>query len=175
MSRVLAVAIAVVSAVLFASHAAFVIPNQTLLDYGGATLATVRAGEWWRLVTSQFVHVYPLHALLNAAAVFFIGEGLERVIGRWRLLLTYLLCGVIGQLVAIAMAPAIVATGASQAALGLSGAALLTRERRTQSFAGAYVFVQAVLDLGFSGHLKLPHVASFAAGVVLGVLLRRRR
>ncbi|HUR80538.1 MAG TPA: rhomboid family intramembrane serine protease [Thermoanaerobaculia bacterium] len=174
MSRFLAAVIVVVSAVLFIHRAAFVIPNAALLDYGGATLATVRAGQWWRLIASQFLHVYLAHALLNAAAVWFIGGGLERILGSWRFLVIALVSGVIGQLVAINIAPAIVATGASQAALGIAGAAVPTRDRRTVWCARAYIAIQLVLDLGFSGHLKLPHAAGFAAGTVLGLLLRRR-
>lgn len=139
------------------------------IEYAGATAATIAAGQWWRLLTSQFVHVYFAHALLNAAAVIVVGSQLESALGSARVVVTCLVAGIAGQLTAIAIAPTIVATGASQAAIGLCAAALvLYRRQRASLPAVAYLVIQAVLDLAFAGRIKLPHIVSFVVGALLG-------
>jgi membrane associated rhomboid family serine protease len=154
---------------------AYFIPNQRLLGYGGATAATLLGGQWWRIATSQFLHVYLLHALFNSAAILLVGSQLEERIGMGRLLIVAFVCGTIGQVIAVTIAPEVVATGASQAALGLAGALIVlafpSRSPRALLPALAYVVAQVVLDL-LSHHLKLPHVASLAAGVLCGSALR---
>jgi len=143
---------------------------------GGATAATLMSGQWWRLITSQFLHVYVLHALLNAAAVAAVGFQLERAIGSARMLIAYFVSGTMGQLVAVLILPTIPASGASQAALGIS-ALLLTIAARTRSMRlfiapALYAVVQLALDLTFAHTVKLPHLASFAIGLLFGFGVR---
>ncbi len=40
------------------------------------------AGEWWRLLTAPFLHGNPVHFLLNAAAMAYLGKRME-VFARW--------------------------------------------------------------------------------------------
>jgi rhomboid protease GluP len=151
----------------------FVIRNQALVRYGGVTAERLVEGEWWRLVVSQFLHVYLLHALLNAAAILVIGWQFERVVSAWRFLVTYFLCGIAGQIIAVAMAPMVVATGASQAALGISAAAIVIamqqQKRSLLAAAVAYTAIQIILDLAFAHRLKPPHLASFGLGLLLAL------
>jgi membrane associated rhomboid family serine protease len=153
----------------------YVIPNQRLLAYGGADAATLLARQWWRVATSQFLHVYFLHALFNSAAILIVGSQLEERIGMGRFLTVAFLCGTIGQVIAVALEPAVVATGASQAALGVAGALIVlpfrSRSRIALLTALAYVVAQLVLDLLSAHHLKLPHAGSLAAGVLCGFAL----
>jgi rhomboid protease GluP len=157
-----------------------VIKNQRLLDSGGATASTLMAGQWWRIVTSQFLHVYLLHALLNAAAILILGSQLEEKIGFGRLLVVALVSGTIGQLVAVAVAPTLVATGASQAAVGIASALIVfaapLRWRAAALItAVAYVGIQIALDLIFGHRIKLPHVASVVSGLAFGVAWKAHR
>jgi len=151
----------------------YFIRNQELVRYGGATAARLVAGEWWRLAVSQFLHVYLLHALLNAAAILVIGSQLERIVSTWRFLVAYFLCGTAGQIVAIATTPMVVATGASQAALGISAVAIVIavqqKKRSLLVTAAAYATIQACLDLVFANRLKWPHVASFGVGLLVAL------
>ena len=159
---------------LRASRELLVVPNQSLLRFGGVTAETLGRGEWWRLITSQFLHVYFLHALLNAGAILVIGSMVERAFGTARWICAFLVAGTCGQLVAVVIAPSIVATGASQAALGLSAVALVAAARvRSPRLALApaiYLAIQMGLDLAFAQQIKSPHVASFIIGLVLGFL-----
>ena len=51
----------------------------------------VAEGEWWRLITSGFLHLSITHIALNMVALYFVGLPLERVVGRWRFLVIYFL------------------------------------------------------------------------------------
>lgn len=44
--------------------------------------AYLRDGEWWRLFTAPFLHGHPLHFLMNAAALIYLGKRIE-VFARW--------------------------------------------------------------------------------------------
>ncbi|MCA1658177.1 MAG: rhomboid family intramembrane serine protease, partial [Verrucomicrobiaceae bacterium] len=68
--------------------------SQTLHRLGALEPWAVRlGGEYWRLLTSLFLHYGPLHLLFNLYALFIIGPGLERHIGSVRFGLCYLLSG----------------------------------------------------------------------------------
>ena len=152
--------------------ASLLVPYRT----GGATAAALAAGEWWRLISSQFVHVFLLHGLFNALAVLVIGSQVERLLGAARMVTAYLVCGTIGQVVAVRLLPTIPATGASQAALGIAALQLLlalrARSARLALAPAIYTAAQVALDLAFAQRIKLPHLASFAAGLLFGLLYR---
>lgn len=156
-----------------------IVYNQSLLRFGGVTTASLSSGEWWRLLTSQFLHVYFLHAVLNAAAVAVIGSQVERIVGRWPFVLLYFCAGTAGQLSAVAGAPGIVITGASHAALGLAAGALVLLARKEHSRVQllaplSYVVIQVALDLMFAGIIKLPHFVSFGVGACLAAFWQGR-
>ena len=43
-------------------------------------------GEWWRIGTAAFLHVGPVHLVMNMLALLIFGSELERQLGRWRFL-----------------------------------------------------------------------------------------
>lgn len=55
-------------------------------------------GQHWRLITYQFIHANVGHLAFNMIALYFFGNMMERVMGKGRYLLFYLLCGVSGAL-----------------------------------------------------------------------------
>src|SRR5262249_56428754 len=63
-------------------------------NYGPA----IREGEYWRLVTSMFLHGGLLHLALNGWALFQLGSLLELLMGSRRMLLIYFASGVAGSL-----------------------------------------------------------------------------
>ena len=50
----------------------------------------VSDGAWWQLVTSMFTHVDVWHIGLNMMALYILGPALERIMGRTRFLMVYL-------------------------------------------------------------------------------------
>ena len=64
--------------------------------YGANNGAATTDGEWWRLLTSMFMHYGILHLVLNMWALIQAGHFLEKLQGRWLFLLTYLGSGLAG-------------------------------------------------------------------------------
>lgn len=82
-------------------------------------------GEWWRLLTSGFLHANILHVGFNVLLLWLLGAKLEQRLGLGRFAVLYvaaLLAGSLGALLASPRAPTI---GASGAVFGLMGAHLM--------------------------------------------------
>src|SRR5918992_3191867 len=96
----------------------------------------VAEGEWWRLITSAFLHANILHIAMNMLVLYIIGPPLEEYLGHWRYLLLYLVSGLAGAAGALVVSPGSPAVGASGAIWGIMGAALLLEWRRIYVFGG---------------------------------------
>jgi membrane associated rhomboid family serine protease len=95
--------------------------RDTLLAWGANLGTRTTNGEWWRLLTSPFVHTGTLHLLVNAAVLIQMGAVLERLAGRFVFAAVYLGAGIFAGLVSISSYPVAVTTGASGAIAGLYG------------------------------------------------------
>jgi len=148
-----------------------------LRDYGGVDNAQLVSGEWWRLLTAQFVHVKPAHMLFNVVTLFLLGMCVERCVGAFRLVVLWLSSGVIGTYASIYSVPRPydIGSGASQALVGLAGAAVVILFRRLpypRWLPGVLVVTLAVttgLDLVSSSGIKLGHIVGFLVGLVVAV------
>jgi membrane associated rhomboid family serine protease len=90
----------------------------------------VAGGDWWRLVTSGFLHYGLLHIAMNMYCLWWLGRELEPSLGHVRfgvLYLVSLLCGSFGALV---LTPDSLTAGASGAIFGLFGAAFMIGRAR---------------------------------------------
>ncbi len=96
----------------------------------------VADGEWWRLLTSAFLHYGLLHLGMNMLVLWFIGPALEDYLGHWRYLLLYVVAGLAGAAGALIWSPNALTVGASGAIWGLMGAALVLEARRIYVFGG---------------------------------------
>ncbi len=90
-------------------------------DYGGFVLD----GQWWRLFTAMFVHAGAVHLGLNMWCLWNLGLLGEPLLGPLGMLATYLLTGVAGDLLSVAVHPQIVGVGASGAVFGIAGVLIL--------------------------------------------------
>ena len=80
-------------------------------------------GEWWRLVTSMFLHGGFTHVLFNMFSLFIFGPELEHFTGKVRFLTIYFLSGIIGNLATFMIEDSTYASvGASGAIFGMIGA-----------------------------------------------------
>jgi rhomboid protease GluP len=149
-------------------------------NYGPA----VRAGEYWRLVTSMFLHGGLLHLALNGWALYQLGALFEILVGSPRMLLVYFVSGIAGSLVS-AWFSQVPSVGASGAIFGLLGAliAFLLRRRGALTPQGKSILMQlvfwAVINVffGFSDPQidNSAHLGGCAAGLLLGLTLPERR
>ncbi|MFQ3648761.1 MAG: rhomboid family intramembrane serine protease [Gemmataceae bacterium] len=93
-------------------------------DSGAVSGQHILEGDYLRLLTSTFYHGGGLHLLMNMLALWSLGSFVERVYGRVRYLLIYLLAAWGGTCTAMALNPFPV-LGASGAVCGMLGALLI--------------------------------------------------
>lgn len=84
-------------------------------NYGVLTLS----GQWWRLLTSMFVHFGFVHIALNMWCLWSLGPILERLMGSKGFAMVYLCCGLAASEVTLAWNPVRAPAGASGAILAL--------------------------------------------------------
>jgi rhomboid protease GluP len=145
-------------------------------------------GEYWRMLTSLFLHYGPLHLLFNLYALFVIGPGLEKIIGSVRFAFYYLIAGLGSSAGVLLLKWSDVArpeqlVGASGCVMGIVGAwaGYLLRHRH-EPFAGRrlknivlIVAIQTAFDLSTPQISMAAHLSGLATGVVLGLLISRKR
>jgi rhomboid protease GluP len=156
--------------------------TAVLIRFGAIANDLIAQGQVWRLLTSIFLHIGPMHLFFNSYALFIFGVEVERVYGSARFLAIYLLAGLYGSLVTFAFGPSLaVSAGASGAIFGLLGVmvAYFRRHRETfgewgrQRLVGLLGVAGFNLVLGFTvpGINNLAHLGGLFTGVVLGWLL----
>ena len=94
---------------------------QELLEVGGNRRANIVNGEYWRLITSVFIHGGIMHLVMNLFGIFLTGMFLEEKVGRWNMILYFLLAGVAGSITSILWHDNTVSIGASGAIFGYFG------------------------------------------------------
>lgn len=148
-------------------------------NFGPLTLS----GEWWRLLSSTYLHFGILHLALNMWALLSTGPLVERFYGSGRFVLLYTLAGIGASLASVAWDPTQNAAGASGAIFGVLGAALafmLSGSARVpqavlrKQISSTLVFCAYNLLNGMShaGIDNAAHVGGLACGFALGWVLR---
>lgn len=97
--------------------------TDVLLQFGAKYNPAIIEGEWWRIISSMFLHIGFVHLLMNMFALYYLGIVVERIYGSVRFSIIYLLAGIGGGLTSFAFSMSISA-GASGAIFGLFGALL---------------------------------------------------
>ncbi len=156
-----------------------------VLNWGGDFgPATIGAHQWWRLLTSCFLHFGIIHIGMNMYVLYLIGPFIETVFGRMRYLLIYFIAGLAGSIVSVWVHPMAVGAGASGAIFGLYGAVFgfLLIKRRTLNpaamkslgrSAGIFILYNVVYG-SMSGTTDLSaHLGGLVAGFLAGMVLVR--
>lgn len=133
--------------------------------------------EWYRLVTSGFLHFGLLHLGMNMFLLYQLGEILERPLGRLRFGLLYAACllgGSLGVLVIESNSRGLHG-GASGAVFGLMAAATVGLYRRGvnvfQSGIGTLLVINLVLTFTIPGISIGGHVGGAVTGAVCGLAM----
>lgn len=96
---------------------------QTLLNFGANYGLLIKNGEYYRLITSAFLHIGLIHLLVNSYALYVIGPQVESFFGKTKYIIIYLMSAVFGNLLSMLFTDGISA-GASGAIFGLLGSIL---------------------------------------------------
>lgn len=142
-------------------------------------------GEWWRLLTSTFIHFGIAHLFFNVWFLTATGPLVERLYGSVTFLFLYCICGVASSLAGLAWHPSLNSGGASGSIFALYGALLAVLIRPDSSIPrsvvrplrnSALAFTIYALAAGFllPGVDIAAHFGGLGAGFILGAVFARR-
>jgi membrane associated rhomboid family serine protease/Flp pilus assembly protein TadD len=147
-------------------------------DYGPLALG----GQFWRIFTSMFVHGGLIHVGANMWCLWSIGRLAERVYGRWRYLIIYLLTGLASSVASLAIHPSTISVGASGAIFGVVGALVFPFYRKRvvlpppvlkSMLRSLLTFIVINLLIGAAVPIidNSAHVGGLFAGLLLGAII----
>ncbi|BBC34721.1 Rhomboid family protein [Streptomyces graminofaciens] len=149
----------------------------------GTGIEGVAEGQWYRLLTSMFLHGSVTHILFNMLSLWWIGGPLEAALGRARYLTLYFVSGLAGSALTYLIAePNQPSLGASGAIFGLFGATGVLMRRLNHDMRPLIILLVINLIFTFSPMFNISweaHVGGLVGGVVVGYAMvhapRRRR
>lgn len=161
--------------------------NTRFMVAHGAMYAPLilEGGEYYRLLTSVFMHFGINHIMNNMLILFILGDNLERALGHFKYLLFYLLCGVganvLSMIVNMGEYRSVVSAGASGAIFGVIGGllyAVLVNRGRLEDLSARQLVIMIVCSLYFgftsTGVDNAAHIGGLLFGIVMGILMYRK-
>ncbi|CAM3432033.1 rhomboid family intramembrane serine protease [Sphingobacterium prati] len=153
-----------------------------LLNWGANFKPLTTDGQWWRLLTSTFLHGGLMHILANMYGLLFVGIFLEPLLGAKKYAFIYLLTGILASIASICWYDAAVSVGASGAIFGLYGffLACLLLKVFPPDFGKAFltstlVFVGFNLLMGLTGGIdNAAHIGGLLSGFILGLIMSKK-
>jgi rhomboid protease GluP len=172
-----------------------------LMNHWGANVGVLVLADhqWWRLVTSTFVHSGIIHIATNMWCLYNLGLLGEPLVGAFGIMAAYLLTGVVGNLLSVALNPGavsaghilsygVISVGASGAVFGLAGVLIpllgskllpvnraeVARLRRSVIYFAVLNFVIGFGADAFNTPIRIDnmaHLGGFLTGLLLGFLL----
>lgn len=149
----------------------------TLLNFGAFDAELVVNGEYYRLLTSAFLHIGAMHLLFNSYALYIIGPQLENFYGRLKFIVIYLGSAIMANLFSLLfLSDNAISAGASGAIFGLLGA-LLYFGYHYRVYLGTVIKSQIIplivinLLLGFmlAGVNNAAHIGGLIGGVAIAM------
>ena len=136
----------------------------------------VAKGDWWRLITSAFLHANLIHIGFNMYFLWFVGSAVEHALGRGRFLAIYFVSALAGSAGALVWTPTQPTVGASGALFGLLGAALVLERQRTFVLGGsalALIVINLVLSFTLSNISVGGHIGGLIGGILCTLILSK--
>lgn len=139
---------------------------------------SIRAGQYYRLLTGMILHGSIVHLLLNCYCLYVLGSQIESFLGKLKYFIIYLFSGIIGSLFSIIFSGSVASIGASGAIFGLMGA-LLYFGYYYRVYLGNVVKSQILpmillnLGIGFivTGIDNAAHIGGLIAGLLITMAL----
>lgn len=133
----------------------------------------VAGGQYYRLITSAFMHYGIVHILFNMWALYVLGPPLEQHLGRLRFAALYLLSALGGSVVVYLFSPLNAATaGASGAIFGLFGATLVAAKRLNLDvrWLVGLIVINLVITFSVPGISWQGHLGGLITGAVVAAV-----
>lgn len=146
----------------------------------------VNNGEYYRLFTYMFLHFGISHLINNMIILGFIGDNLEREIGKVKYILIYLItgitAGILSMIYNMMLGTRVVSVGASGAIFGVVGAMLyilIINKGKLEDLRISQILLFSLLSL-YSGLTSqgidnIAHIAGFIVGLFLAIVLYKKQ
>ena len=139
---------------------------------------SIRAGQYYRLITGIFLHGSIWHLFFNCYALNILGSQIENFLGRIKFVVIYLFSGLMGSLFSMVFNDSVGSIGASGAIFGLMGA-LVYFGYHYRVYLGNVIKSQILpliglnLFLGFvlSGVDNFAHIGGLIGGIMITMAL----
>jgi rhomboid protease GluP len=156
----------------------------TLIQLGSNFGPFTLDGQWWRLLSSPFLHYGLLPLLINMCALWQMGRVAERLYGSVHFLLLYVFAGLCGGITGLLWDPTSNSAGASGAIFGVLGGLLVFVFRPDARVPAEIAFGARISGAVFvlynlahaithSGVHNSAHLGGLLGGIVMGWLLAR--
>lgn len=154
----------------------------TLIRMGANMRELVAAGEWWRLVSANFLHLGFMHWAVNTYSLYAVGPAMEAFFGPFRFWAVFLASGVAGAAASAAAHPHGLSVGASGAIFGVIGAMLALglrhdpgilpfQKRAMRQVVLSTLAINMVLAFAIQGLDHFAHAGGFLTGCLLAALM----
>jgi membrane associated rhomboid family serine protease len=136
----------------------------------------VAHGQWWRIVSSGFLHENLIHIGFNMYVLYILGQMLEPALGRLRFGTIYVVSLLTGSFGALLVTPHSPTVGASGAVFGLMGAAAVEMRARQipimQSGVGGLILINLVISFTLPGISWGGHIGGLIGGAVAALVFQ---
>lgn len=121
--------------------------SEQALDWGAQWYYDIDNGQFWRILTSNYVHFSITHIAFNMMALYYWGFALSRWLRYAELFILYTVSGLCGGLLSYLPHQDIVSAGASGAISGLLGSMLAFHLKGCPEFNRAYLSQNIFLNV----------------------------
>ena len=168
--------------------------NPNFIDYIALKPSNILSGKYlWTFITSMFMHSGVFHLFANMISLMFIGNFIERLLGRKRFLSAYLISGLFAGIIFVLSSLLLTsdfntyAVGASGALFGLIGILMLLTPnlpvyimfipipiKMKYAAPGMLILLWLISIAGNVPIGNMAHFGGFVFGIAYGVYLRRK-
>jgi membrane associated rhomboid family serine protease len=150
----------------------------------GALLGSIRGfptlgvahGQWWRIVTSGFLHENIIHIGFNMYILYILGQMLEPALGRLKFGTIYAVSLLTGSFGALLVTPHSPTVGASGAVFGVMGVAAVEMRARQipimQSGVGGLILINLVISFALPGISWGGHIGGLLGGALAALVIQ---
>jgi membrane associated rhomboid family serine protease len=136
----------------------------------------VAHGQWWRIVTSGFLHENFLHIGFNMLVLYYLGILLEPALGRVKFAVIYAVSLLTGSFGALLVSPHVLTVGASGAIFGIMGAAAVELRARQiplmQSGVGGLILINLIISFTLPGVSWGGHIGGLIGGALAAFVIQ---
>ncbi len=158
--------------------------GEYMAEHGALwTPYVIENGEYYRLFTAIFLHFDASHIFNNLLLLFFLGDILERSLGKVMYTIVYILCGLAGNILSMSVeiltSDYSVSAGASGAIFGVVGGVLFEVVYHKGRYRGIstgrilfFVLLSLYVGMSSSGVNNSAHVGGLVSGFVLTAIVQ---